>query len=143
VAVVIERAPSGCRASGATKFLSPKKALMLLSFRHLSDDQFWFTVFHEAGHLVLHAQDGLFLEGIETADSTAEDAADEFARLNLFTEVGLKELQSLPLNHFAIARFAKRLGVAAGLVVGQLQNMKRIPYGHFNYLKARYSWRDE
>lgn len=143
VAVVIERAPSGCRASGATRFLSPKKALMLLSFRHLSDDQFWFTVFHEAAHLVLHSQDGLFLEGIEMANSAAEGEADEFARLHLFTEVGLNELRSLPLNRFAIARFAKRLGVAAGLVVGQLQAMKRVPYGHFNYLKARYSWRGE
>ena len=143
VAVVIERAPSGCRASGATKFLSSKKALMLLSFRYLSDDQFWFTVFHEAGHLLLHSQDGLFLEGIETANSDAENEADEFARLNLFTEAGLNELRSLPLNHFAIARFAKRVGVAAGLVVGQLQEMERVPYRHFNYLKSRYSWRDE
>lgn len=143
VAVVTERAPSGCRASGATKFLSPKKALMLLSFRYLSDDQFWFTVFHEAGHLLLHSQDGLFLEGIETANPTAESEADQFARLHLFTETGLNELRSLPLNHFAIARFAKRLGVATGLLVGQLQEMGRVPYRHFNYLKARYVWRND
>src|SRR5690606_20384644 len=51
VSVVILRALSGCKASGATKFLKKDKALLLLSFRHLSDDQFWFTFFHEAGHL--------------------------------------------------------------------------------------------
>ena len=36
VAAAVVRAPSGCRASGATRFLSPKKALLLLSFRYLS-----------------------------------------------------------------------------------------------------------
>jgi plasmid maintenance system antidote protein VapI len=143
VAVVVERAPNGCRASGATKFLSPKKALMLLSFRYLSDDQFWSTVFHEAGHLLLHSHDGLFLEGIETKNSDAEREAEEFARLHLFTEVGLSEMRSLPLNHFAIARLAKRIGVGPGLVVGQLQELGRVPYRHFNYLKVRYSWREE
>jgi HTH-type transcriptional regulator/antitoxin HigA len=64
IAVVVVRAPAGCRASGATRFLSPSKALLQLSFRHLSDDQFWFTFFHEAGHLLLHGMDGFFVEGI-------------------------------------------------------------------------------
>src|SRR5262249_11044803 len=41
VAVVFVRAPSGCRASGATRFIAPDKAMIILSFRHLSDDHFW------------------------------------------------------------------------------------------------------
>lgn len=143
VAVVAERAPSGCRASGATRFLSPKKALVLLSFRYLSDDQFWFTVFHEIGHLLLHSHSGLFLEGVETANKELEAEADNFGRLNLLTEQGLSELHSLPLNHFSIARLAKKIGVSPGIVVGQLQEAKRIPYRHFNYLKVRYAWRND
>ena len=35
---------------------------MLLSFRYMSDDQFWFTFFHESGHLLLHSSKALFLE---------------------------------------------------------------------------------
>ena len=143
VAVVAERAPSGCRASGATRFLSPKKALLLLSFRYLSDDEFWFAVFHEIGHLLLHSRDGLFLEGVGIAHQKAETIADEFAQLHLLTEKGVSELRSLPLNHFAIARLAKRIGVSSGIVVGQLQRMRRVPYRHFNYLKARYEWRND
>jgi len=45
VAIVFLRAPSGCRASGATRFLSSTKAMIVLSFRYLSDDQFWFSFF--------------------------------------------------------------------------------------------------
>jgi plasmid maintenance system antidote protein VapI len=62
VAVVIVRAPEGCRTSGATRFINPQKALLLLSFRYLSDDHFWFTFFHECGHLLLHSKKALFLE---------------------------------------------------------------------------------
>jgi len=142
VAVVVAPLPEGGRASGATKFINPAKALLLLSFRYLNDNEFWFTVFHEAGHLLLHTGDGLFLEGIETINQKAEAEADEFALLSLFTESGLKELESLPLNQFAIARFAKRAGIAPGLVVGRLQDTKRIPFRHFNYLKAKYAWRE-
>lgn len=140
VSIVVERAPDGCRASGATKFLTPNKALMLLSFRYLVDDQFWFTVFHEAGHLLLHTRQSLFLEGFEGPDSSAEREADDFARRTLFTDAGLQELESVPLNRFAIARLAKRLGIGMGLVVGQLQEMGRVPFKHFNYLKVRYTW---
>jgi HTH-type transcriptional regulator / antitoxin HigA len=140
VALVIAPLPDGCRASGATWFLNPSKARMLLSFRYLNDYEFWLTVFHEAGHLLLHAGDALFLEGIEASNPEAEEEANRFALTHLFTEAGILELKALPLNHFAIARFAKHAGLGIGVVVGQLQDMKLIPYRHFNYLKVHYSW---
>jgi plasmid maintenance system antidote protein VapI len=143
VAVVIARAPSGCRASGATRFLSQNKAVMLLSFRYLTDDQFWFTVFHEAGHLLLHTHNQLFLEGVEASYPDAETEANYFSKEVLFTQTGLAEIKTIPLNQFSIARLAKRLGVCPGLVVGQLQELGRVPYKHFNYLKIRYSWSND
>jgi HTH-type transcriptional regulator/antitoxin HigA len=142
VAVVVARAPEGCRASGATRFLAANKALIQLSFRYLADDQFWFTVFHEIGHLVLHAHGELFLEGLEERHSQAETEADEFALLKLFEEVGVGALDTVNLTKFDIARLARRAGISPGLVVGQLQDRKRIPYKHFNFLKARYAWQE-
>lgn len=142
VAMVIARPPEGCRASGATRFLSPEKALLQLSFRYLADDQFWFTVFHEIGHLFLHAHEKLFLEGLEERHSDAELEADEFARESLFERVGIETLDSVEATRFGIARLAKRAGIAPGIVVGQLQEKQRIPFNYFNYLKVRYAWRD-
>lgn len=78
VAVVVLRAPSGCRASGATQFISHDRAMILLSFRHLSDDHFWFTFFHEAGHLILHDKEETFVEGLD-CDSDKEREANQFA----------------------------------------------------------------
>lgn len=140
VAVVIARTPDGCRASGATRFLSPELALMQLSFRYLADDQFWFTVFHEIGHLILHAHDQLFLEGLEDRNSDAEREADDFAVQAIFEKVGEEALYEINTSLLGIKRLARNAGIADGLVVGQLQRLGRVPYKHFNKLKVRYAW---
>jgi Zn-dependent peptidase ImmA (M78 family) len=142
VAVVVVRAPNGCRASGATRFVSPKKALLLLSCRYLSDDQFWFTFFHEAGHLLLHGQETIFLEGLDSQSSIQESEANAFAERILIPPEWKDELLSLPASTRAILRFAKRVGVSPGIVVGQLQHCGRIRRNYFNGLKRRFRWSD-
>lgn len=145
VAVAIVRSPNGSRASGATRFLSKNKALLLLSFRYLSDDQLWFSFFHEAGHLLLHDVREVFVEGVKADDSTPEleakeREANEFAFRELIPSDSHRDFLTLPPNGFAIARFAKRLGIAPGIVVGQLQFHRRVKPNHFNTLKRWYQW---
>jgi plasmid maintenance system antidote protein VapI/Zn-dependent peptidase ImmA (M78 family) len=140
VAVAIVRSPSGCHASGATRFVAKDKALLLLSFRHLTDDQFWFSFFHEAGHLLVHDHQELFIEGIEAPESAAETEANEFAFRILIPGEYQPELLRLRRSTFEVARFARRVGVSPGIVVGQLQHWGRIRPNHFNGLKRRYKW---
>jgi HTH-type transcriptional regulator/antitoxin HigA len=140
VAVAVVRAPNGCRASGATRFLSAQKGLLLLSFRYLSDDQFWFTFFHEAGHLLLHGQERLFLEGLDAQSATLEDEANRFAEQVIIPTEFRETFFALPTDVRAIVRFAKLVGVAPGIVAGQLQHYDRIPHNRFNGLKRRYEW---
>lgn len=142
VAVVIVRAPSSCRASGATHFISPNKALLLLSFRYLSDDHFWFTFFHEAGHLLLHEKNGLFLEGMGLCSTKEEQEANEFAANTLIPEHFQTELTNLRLDGREVIRFARRVGVSPGIVVGQLQHLGLITPRQLNNLKTRFSWAD-
>lgn len=140
VAVVVLRAPSGCRASGATRFISPAKALLLLSFRYLSDDHFWFTFFHEAAHLILHGEEALFIEADEMLDSAQEDEANRFAEDILIPETFRSELTTLPLTSRDVIRFSVRAGVAPGIVVGQLQHQGRLAQNRLNGLKRRFRW---
>lgn len=142
VAVVVVRAPTGCRASGATRFLSEEKALLLLSFRFLTDDQFWFTFFHEAGHLLLHGKDGFFLESENGQSSQAEAEANEFAATTLIPVELQPTLMSLRPYTMDVVRFSVRLGISPGLVVGQLQHMKKLKPSQLNRLKRRYQWED-
>jgi HTH-type transcriptional regulator/antitoxin HigA len=142
VAVVVARAPNGCRASGAARFLSPKKALILLSFRHLSDDHFWFTFFHEVGHLVLHKQSEVFVDGLETESNIEEEEANQFSQQLLVPAKFLARLNSLQLAPIEVLRFAKEIGVSPGIVIGQIQNSGRVDHSRYNAFKQKYRWED-
>lgn len=142
VAVVIVRPPTGCRASGVTRFISKDKAILQLSFRHMSDDHFWFTVFHEAGHLLLHGETRMFLEGVDRPGAIEEDEADQFAESVLIPPGFKTEFATLRPTMKDVIRFAVRVGIAPGIIVGQLQHARRIRHGQMNYLKRRYVWAD-
>jgi plasmid maintenance system antidote protein VapI len=142
VAVAIVRTPAGCRASGATRFISPTKALLLLSFRYLSDDHFWFTFFHEAGHLVLHDKKAIFLEGENRPQSKEEEEANAFAGRVLIPREFQAAFMSLRPEGREVIRFARRVGVAPGIVVGQLQYHERLKQHQLNSLKRRFRWSD-
>jgi hypothetical protein len=142
VALVIARAPEGCRASGATRFLTPAKAMTVMSFRYRSDDHFWFTFFHEAAHLLLHNKKALFLEDGSEVTSEEEQEANDFASTALIPTADKAELARLPLSAKAIMRFALKTGVSAGVVVGQLQHSGRLTHNRLNSLKRRWTWND-
>lgn len=151
VALVIVRAPSGCRASGATRIVSPCKAILQLSFRYLTDDHFWFTFFHEAGHLILHAErdirsshlrdEGLWIiEGLEGSGTTEEEEANQFAAYTLVPEELQNKLDDIPLSKREVIKFARLLGLSPGIVVGQLQHRGRLDFSEMNRLKRRFEW---
>ncbi len=140
VAVVVARTPTGCPASGVTRFLSPTKALMVLSFRYRSDDQFWFTFFHEAGHLILHGLDATFLEDGSQASSVEEDEANKFAQDILVPPAFARALLEINPSTENVLRFARQIGVSPGIIVGQLQHKKVVGPDRLNSLKRRYDW---
>ena len=140
VAVVVVRAPAGCPASGATRFLPEGKALLQLSFRHLSDDQFWFSLFHELGHLLLHGKMGFFIEDGKSLSSPEEQEANDFAADLLVPLEYKSELKKLIADSKAVIRFAVSVGVSPGIIVGQLQHLKIIGHDRLNGLKRRYEW---
>lgn len=144
VAVVVAPAPKGCPVSGATKWLSPNRALIMLSVRGKSDDKLWFTFFHEAGHLLKHGKSLTFLDilGEDGLQPKEEEEADAFARDFLipsgewhrFVEAGR-------FSETRVRAFANETGIAPGIVVGRLQYEKRIPYTHLNAHKVSYAWK--
>jgi len=141
VALVVVRTPSGCHASGATQFLTRNKALLMLSFRYRSDDHFWFTFFHEAGHLLLHDVDRIFIdeEASDGGNDNFEIEANEFAECSLIPSIERNRMLRLRHDARDIIRFAHSVGSSAGVVVGQLQHARKLQHFEFNSLKRRYS----
>jgi HTH-type transcriptional regulator / antitoxin HigA len=142
VALSVTRAPKGCRASGATKVLPRNRRLLMLSARFLSDDQFWFTFFHEAGHLLLHTDKQLTIDEIIPESATEEREANEFAERVLIPPSRRDDMLQLEMNPRRIMRFARDLGISPGIVVGQLQHYGKLRSDQFNKLKGRYVWKD-
>lgn len=140
VAIVCVRTPSGCRASGATHFSAAGTPIIQLSFRYRSDDHFWFTLFHEIAHLILHRSSPLFVEGADYISGEEEVEADRFAQSALIRPDYEEEMLTLGMNFKKVMRFARRAGVSAGIVVGQMQKRGMIRYDQLNFLKTRYDW---
>lgn len=143
VVLVLTPELRGTHVSGATRWLSSDRALIQLSLRHKSDDQFWFTVFHESSH-VLKGKKRAFVDSSEPDDqeiSEIELDADNFARdillpLNVYSDW----VANGDFSEESVRAFAAAQGVAPGIVVGRLQRDHYLPQSHLNRLKKRINW---
>ena len=127
--------------SGAAWWLSPSAAVIELSARHKSNDHLWFSLFHEAAHLVLHSKRAVFVDGPggEAADLEAE--ANEWGADALCGHAAWSEfVDAAGFSERTVQEFAAQQGIAPGIVVGRLQHEKRIPWNRFNGLKVRLKW---
>ena len=133
VALVFVTEIPGCRASGAARWLTPTKALVQLSDRHKREDSFWFSLFHEGGHLLLHSKRELFVDDGSPDDDVLESEANGFAADFLIPAEKSDRLRSLRTID-EITRFADELGIAPGIVVGRLHNDGKLDWSKGNQL---------
>jgi len=139
VAVVFTREIPRASVSGATRWLTKDKAIIQLSLKYKTDDQLWFTFFHESGHVLLHSKKQLFLNYGITDDEEEEREANRFAQDILIPP---SVAQRLPLlrGKAQIRQFAASINLAPGIVVGRLQRQKLLPPSHCNDLKRKFDW---
>jgi addiction module HigA family antidote len=140
VAVVFVPALPRLGIYGATRWLNDKP-LMQLSLYLKSNDHLWFTIFHEACHIIKHGRRELFIEG-NGLDDKNEKEADTFARDKLIPSSQMARLFSSGSRPTLaqISRFSTDIGIAPGIVVGRLQHDKILPMNVGNHLKVIYEW---
>lgn len=141
VALVFVPALPGTHVTGVARWLAGKP-LIQLSLLGKWNDGFWFSFFHEVGHVLKHPTRAIFLDDAassDTVDTPEEVEANRFATEVLVPRAEQPTLDTLPLDSASVESFAQRLGLHPGIVVGQLQHRGRIGYGHaLTRLKARY-----
>ncbi len=138
VAIIFVREFSKTHVSAATRWLGQEKALIQLSLRYKTNDHFWFSLFHEGAHILLHGKKSVFIDN-SSDKSEAEVQADNFAanilippqRYRQFTGGGV-------FNGGSISSFAESIGISPGIVVGRLQYDKKMGFDQFNHLKVRF-----
>src|SRR5439155_11319246 len=133
VAVVFLPDIGKTRTSGAARWLTPTKGLIQLSDRFKADDQFWFSFFHEAAHLLLHSKKELFVSdgaGANVSDEEEEEA-NVFAATHLIPRRYAPRLRTLRTDD-DVRAFAHELGIAPGIVVGRLHREELGPWNRGN-----------
>jgi addiction module HigA family antidote len=119
VAVTLVKEMKKVPWSGATKWVTPKKAMILLCLRGKGEDKFWFSFFHEAGH-VLHDSKKDLLINDGSHDDPREVQADQFAAHILIPAKYDDQIARMRTKSEVI-HLATELGISPGIIVGRYQ----------------------
>lgn len=141
VALVFVPAPDGARVCGATRWIDKDRALVQLSLRYKTDDQLWFTLFHELGHVLLHGKRDQFIDfDLKPDKSEQEQEANEFAARQLVNQHELTRfIAHSDFSSRRVCEFAEEQDVAPGIIVGQLQFRGAVPYNStLSHLKTSF-----
>jgi len=123
--------------SGATRWIG-KNPLIQLTDRFKTNDHFWFSFFHEAGHIVKHGKTEVFIEDFEEfkLDNAKEEEANQFAQKMLINKQLFSDLAD-NYSEINIKKVAQKHKTHPGIIVGRLQHDKKIPYTQLNQLKDK------
>ncbi|MGI9477494.1 MAG: HigA family addiction module antitoxin [Hyphomicrobiaceae bacterium] len=137
VALIFEPAFPKTKLFGSARWIDGRRPVIQMSLRMKANDHFWWTFFHECGHILLH-------EGRDFADDKPGEPDAVEAEANAFaTEilVGRKRLEQIvsiaPKSKSKVRLLAEELGIHPGILVGMLQHHEVIEFRHMNDLKVK------
>ena len=145
VKLVIVPAIPKAHVSGVARWLNRSSPLIQISLYGKTNDKFWFTFFHEAAHILLHAESktDIFLDDPNntSGDSEQEHEANQWAGDKLIPPAYVFELSQLAITAHQIPAFANTLNIHPGIIVGRLQHEGRLGYAtQLNQLKESFQF---
>ena len=128
VALVYTMCISKAPISGAARWVGGNP-LIQLTDRYKSNDHFWFTFFHEVGHIFLHGKKDVFMEDFDgyTYDEKKENEANEFANKWLLPEEFINDVPAT-ITEKDILQIARKYNTHPAVVLGRLQYKKLVDY---------------
>jgi len=128
---------SGSKTNGATKKIGDNIMLMV-NDRRLNADSFWFTLFHEIGHII----NGDYGISFEREDGEQEEAANRYAEDNLIPPEEYEEyINERNFNLQSIQRFANQIERDPGIVLGRLQNDGIVSFDDWTMKTLRHKYK--
>lgn len=128
---------SGSKINGATKKLG-NNVMLMVNDRRLNADSFWFTLFHEIGHIM----NGDYGISFEKESGEQEEAADQYAENALIPLESYQEF--VRRNRFdlqSISVFAEQIDRDPGIVLGRLQNDGKVPFDDWTLKPLRHKYK--
>ena len=114
---------------GAAFLTKEHKAVIGLTLRYNRIDNFWFALFHELGHLLMHLGDkpGDFLVDDLSLNAGSEDhvekEADDFAQKALLPSDFVLDKQNF-ITSLDVVQYAQQCGISPAIVAGRVQHTK-------------------
>jgi len=137
--IYIEHFP-GTGVSGAVRWIGETPVIQL-SLYYPWADVFWFNLYHELGHLLLHGKKEKFIEFDKkelALTKSKEVEADEFAGNELIPSKSYTEFMSDPfITKQRIKKFADDLGIHPGIVAGRLCHDRKVRWNLVSSLRPR------
>jgi HTH-type transcriptional regulator / antitoxin HigA len=139
VAVVFTPCLPKAPINGASRWIrNGTVPLIQLSCRYKTNDIFWFSFFHEAGHILKHGKKGVFLEDVRGAQigKAKEREADAYASEALVPRKRYSEFRARgQFTEATVRAFAESCGTHPGIVVGRLQYDRALSQASLNHMK--------
>jgi len=136
ILIILPNLP-GSKINGATKKLG-NSIMLMVNDRRLYSDTFWFTLFHEIGHII----NGDFGITFDSENYQNEDMADKYAADALIPPAEYQRF--INSNRFDIASicdFANQIERDPGIVLGRLLNDKKVEYTDKSLSSLRHQYK--
>lgn len=121
------------KINGATKKIG-NRVLLMVNDRGRYADTFWFTLFHEIGHILV----GDFGTSFEDDEGKKEDAADAYARDKLIPAEEYRQfIMDGNYTIDSVMNFARKIGRDPGIVAGRMLRDSDFTYRHLAVLRRK------
>ncbi len=117
------------------------KVILCMTIRQSFSDIFWFTLFHEIGHLINNDFSNQYID-YQFIESEEEKKADIFAKNTLINQDDYEKfIKNNNINISEIKKFADSQNVIPSIVIGRIQNDIK-DYSFMSKYRERYKWCD-
>ena len=132
----------GAPVQGFIKQTDDGKVILCVTIRGKSADKFWFSLFHEVGHLLNGDLNTRFVD-FDTVKTEIEDKADSFARDTLIDPTLYKALVTSGKYHSLedIKKFSAFAGVPHWIVIGRLHKDEWLDWSYFAHETPSFEWK--
>ena len=142
VAFVLLPSLKNCGVNGVIKWYGDK-VILALNDRNSYADTFWFSLFHEIGHILQQKKKKTIIndKNLSQTSEDLETEADQFARNVLFPQKEYDTFLNCGPHGFTYDRicfYANRMGIHPGIIIGRLQHDGYISYSTYTSKRVKY-----
>lgn len=126
---------SKTRVDGAACWLDKKSPMIVMSLRYQRIDNFFFTLLHEIGHIILHGlsnPETCFIDDIHSpSKDEREKEANRFAVSNLGLAGVADSLKFKEITPQILSKKSEELGIHPSILIGHLQYANLLNYSAY------------